>query len=196
MKRCGRKPTRLPTNSPSCLHDKNVPFTEVTRNADTQIKITGVPPEQISTLRNIVSDSFGTWDLVPAPGEANGYLLNMRPSTIADVQERTMSQSEDTIRRRIDQLGLTEPLVAPYGRGENEIIVELPGEGDPGARQVRDSGRRPARNSAGAGRRHPYPSEAAAMSAHNGVLPPNTEILPGSAECNAGSAERRELLRG
>ena len=36
------------------------------------------------------------------------------------------------IRRRIDQLGLTEPVVAPYGRGDNEIIVQLPGEGDPG----------------------------------------------------------------
>ncbi len=42
-----------------------------------------------------------------------------------------MAQSEDTIRRRIDALGLTEPVVAPYGQGDNEIIVELPGEGDP-----------------------------------------------------------------
>ena len=42
-----------------------------------------------------------------------------------------MAQSEDTIRRRIDALGLTEPFVAPYGQGDNEIIVELPGEGDP-----------------------------------------------------------------
>ena len=42
-----------------------------------------------------------------------------------------MDQAEETIRRRIDALGLTEPLVAPYGQGDNEIIVELPGEGDP-----------------------------------------------------------------
>ncbi len=168
------------------LHDKNVPFTEVTRNADTQIKITGVPPEQISTLRNIVSDSFGTWDLVPAPGEANGYLLNMRPSAIADVQERTMSQSEDTIRRRIDQLGLTEPLVAPYGRGENEIIVELPGEGDPVRAKsvIQAGGQLEIRLVQDA---NPYPSEAAAMSAHNGVLPPNTEILPGSVGATPGA---------
>src|SRR6202050_145118 len=168
------------------LHDKNVPFTEVTRNADTQIKITGVASEQISTLRSIVSDSFGTWDLVPEPGEANGYLLNMRPTTIADVQERTMSQSEDTIRRRIDQLGLTEPLVAPYGRGENEIIVELPGEGDPvRAKSVIQAGGqleiRLVQDQT------PYPSEAAAMSAHNGVLPPNTEILPGSPNATPGA---------
>jgi preprotein translocase subunit SecD len=71
------------------LRDKNVPFSEVTRNTDTQIKIAGVSPDQITTLRNVVSDSFGTWDLVPSPGEANSYLLNMRPSTVADVQDRT-----------------------------------------------------------------------------------------------------------
>ena len=66
-----------------------------------------------------------------APGEASGYLLTLKPSTIAAIQEQTMSQSEETIRRRIDALGLTEPFVAPYGQGDNEIIVELPGEGDP-----------------------------------------------------------------
>jgi preprotein translocase subunit SecD len=169
------------------LHDKSVLFGEVTRNTDTQIKIAGVSPDQITTLRNVVSDSFGTWDLVPSPGEANGYLLNMRPSTVTDVQDRTMSQSEDTIRRRIDQLGLTEPFVAPYGRGENEIIVELPGEGDPvRAKSVIQAGGqleiRLVQDP------NPYPSEAAAMGAHNGVLPPNTEILPGSASAAPGTS--------
>ena len=42
-----------------------------------------------------------------------------------------MAQSEETIRRRIDALGLTEPVVAPYGQADNEIVVELPGEADP-----------------------------------------------------------------
>jgi preprotein translocase subunit SecD len=168
------------------LHDKNVSFGEVTRNTDTQIKIAGVSPDQITTLRNVVSDSFGTWDLVPSPGEANGYLLNMRPSTVADVQDHTMSQAEETIRRRIDQLGLTEPFVAPYGRGEYEIIVELPGEGDPvRAKSVIQAGGqlqiRLVQDP------NPYPSEAAAMGAHNGVLPPNTEILPGTASSAPGS---------
>ena len=60
-----------------------------------------------------------------------------------------MDQSETTIRRRIDQLGLREPVIEPYGQGDNEIIVELAGEGDPVRRQDDYSGWRPARNSAG-----------------------------------------------
>ena len=42
-----------------------------------------------------------------------------------------MEQSLETIQRRIDALGLTEPTIAFTGQGDNEIIVELPGEGDP-----------------------------------------------------------------
>ena len=99
-----------------------------------------------------------------------------------------MSQSEDTIRRRIDQLGLTEPVVAPYGQGENEIIVELPGEGDPirAKSVIQAGGQLEIRLVEDA---NPYPSEAAALAAHNGVLPPNTEIAAGQASVQ--TPERR-----
>ena len=57
--------------------------------------------------------------------------MTMKPTVVSDIQQQTMDQSlEETIRRRIDALGLTEPTF-PYGQGDNEIIVELPGEGDP-----------------------------------------------------------------
>ena len=68
---------------------------------------------------------------LPLPAKPSGYLVTMKPTRIVNIQQQTMDQAEETIRRRIDALGLTEPLVAPYGQGDNEIIVELPGEGDP-----------------------------------------------------------------
>ncbi len=95
-----------------------------------------------------------------------------------------MDQAEETIRRRIDALGLTEPLVAPYGQGENEIIVELPGEGDPNrAKSVIQAG--------GQLELHlvldstPYSSEAAVMAAHGGVLPPNSQLVQGKSSASA-----------
>jgi preprotein translocase subunit SecD len=162
------------------LRDNHILFDQVTPVSDTQIKVTGLSPDQIGNFRSIVSDFFGVWDLVPAAGEQNSYLLNMRPSTVSDIQTRTMDQSRETIEKRIDQLGLTEPVVAPYGRGENEIIVELPGESDPvRAKSVIQAG----------GQleirlvedQNPYPSQAAALQAHNGILPAGTELVPSSA---------------
>ena len=46
-----------------------------------------------------------------------------------------MDQSLETITRRINALGLTEPTIAFTGRGDNEILVQLPGEARSHSRQ-------------------------------------------------------------
>ncbi|MGH9593756.1 MAG: hypothetical protein ACRD5L_11730, partial [Bryobacteraceae bacterium] len=158
------------------LRDKSVAFGQVLRNTDSQIKVSDITPDQSSNFRGVVSDFFPDWEVAGSPGEPNSYLLNMRPSAIAAIEQRTMSQSVGTIRRRIDALGLKEPVVAPYGRADNEIIVELAGESDPGeAKRVISAGGQlqiqlVADNT-------PYPSQDAAMAAHNGILPANTELV-------------------
>ena len=160
------------------LRDKAIRYDEIRKLSDTQILVHNIAPEQAGTARNLISDQFPDWNISPAPGEPSGYLVTMSPTRIANIQQQTMDQAEETIRRRIDALGLTEPLVAPYGQGDNEIIVELPGEGDPNrAKNVIQAG--------GQLELHlvldsaPYPSEAAALAAHGGVLPPNAQLIQG-----------------
>jgi preprotein translocase subunit SecD len=159
------------------LRDKNIHYDELRKVGDTQILVHNLAPESTGTFRDLVDANFPDWSIAPAAGETSGYLLTAKPSTISAIQAQTMSQSEDTIRRRTDALGLTEPFVAPYGQGENEIIVELPGEGDPNrAKSVIQAGgqlqlQRVEDTT-------PYPSNTAALAAHGGVLPPNTEMVP------------------
>jgi preprotein translocase subunit SecD len=171
-------------NVTKALRDKTIRYDEVRKLSDTQILIHNIAPEQAGSARTIIADQFPDWDIAPAPGEASGYLLTMKASHVADISQRTMDQAEETIRRRIDALGLTEPLVAPYGQGDNEIIVELPGEGDPNrAKSVIQAG--------GQLELHlvldstPYPSEAAAMAAHGGVLPPNSQLVQGKSSASS-----------
>src|SRR3984885_4545427 len=168
------------------LREKNIRYDEVRKLGDTQILVHNLAPDSTSAFRDLVSSGFPDWDISPAPGETSGYLLTLKPSTIAAIQDQTMSQSEDTIRRRIDQLGLTEPFVAPYGQGDNEIIVELPGEGDPNrAKSVIQAG--------GQLELHlvldttAYQSEVAAWAAHGGVLPPNAQIVQGKSSASGAS---------
>ena len=75
-------------------------------------------------------------------------------------------------------LGLTEPTIQLHGRKDNEILVQLPGEGDPTrAKAVIQAGGQlelklvqdPT----------PYPSEAAALAQHGGILPAGTELAQG-----------------
>lgn len=159
------------------LRDKNIRYDDLRKVSDTQILVHNLAADATATFRDLVGSSFPEWDLAPAPGEQSGYLLTLKPSTVAAIQAQTMAQSEDTIRRRIDALGLTEPVVAPYGQGDNEIIVELPGEGDPNRAKsvIQAGGQLELRRVEDP---NPYPSEAAALGAHGGILPPGTELLP------------------
>ena len=168
------------------LRDKSIRYDEIRKLSDTQILVHNVAPDQIGAARNLIADQYPDWAISAAPGETSGYVVTMSPTRIAAIQQQTMDQAEETIRRRIDALGLTEPLVAPYGQGANEIIVELPGEGDPNrAKGVIQAG--------GQLELHlvldsqAFPSEAAALASHGGILPPNAQLVQGKSSASTSS---------
>ncbi len=169
------------------LHKQNITTGEVREVGNTQILIRNVAPASTGSLQALVQNQFPDFTISQAAGEQNGFLLTMKNTVISDINERTMDQSLETIRRRISGLGLKEPNVAPTGRGQDEILVELPGEGDPTrAKQIIQAG----------GQLkfqlvlddNPYPSEAAALAAHGGVLPADSQLLPGSVETATGQS--------
>src|SRR6266700_6635742 len=167
----------------TALRAKNVRYDEVRRIDDTHILIHNIEPSQYSVLSDLQSTQYNNvWDMSPAPAQPNSYVWTLRANAIAQNQESTMTQTLETIERRVNALGLTEPTIQPRGgRNSNEILVQLPGEGDPTrAKAVIQAGGQlelklvedPV----------PYPSESAALAAHGGVLPPGTELVPGRSE--------------
>src|SRR3981189_2804932 len=115
------------------LRSKNIHYDEVRRVDDTHILVRNLDSSQFSEFRDLVTAQYNSvWDLAPAAGDPSGYTLTLRPSAVATIQEQTMTQSVETIERRINALGLTEPTIQPRGgRNANEILVQLPGEDDP-----------------------------------------------------------------
>ena len=57
------------------------------------------------------------------------------PSARAALREDAVVRTMETIERRIDELGVTEPSISRQGTAGNEILVQLPGVTDivPGA---------------------------------------------------------------
>jgi preprotein translocase subunit SecD len=163
------------------LHEKNIQFGEIRRVDDTHVLVREVDPATSGSFRDLVTSQFSEWSFEPAAGETNGYLLTMKPSVVADIRTETMDQSLETITRRINALGLTEPTIAFTGRNDNEILVQLPGEGDPTRAKsvIQAGGQLELQRVAD---EQTYPSEIAAMSAHGGVLPPGTVIVPGKPD--------------
>jgi len=167
------------------LREKNVNVGDIRRLDDTHIQVNNVEPATSTLFRDIVTNQFADWNISPAAGAVNGYLLTLKPSVIADLRRDTMDQALETITRRINALGLTEPTIAFTGRGDNEILVQLPGEGDPTrAKAIIQAGGQLSLNRVADDQT--YPSEAAALGAKGGVLPPGTEILPGRSDSAAG----------
>jgi preprotein translocase subunit SecD len=163
------------------LREKNVGVGEISRVDDTHILVHDVTPATSGMFHDIVSNQFTDWSLSAAAGEASGSLLTLKPSVISELRQQTMDQALETINRRINALGLSEPTIAFTGRSDDEILVQLPGEGDPTrAKAVIQAGGQLELQRVADERT--YTSEADALSSHGGVLPAGTMLAPGRAE--------------
>lgn len=86
---------------------------------------------QRSAFQDIVEKSFTDFVVSPASSsdEALAFELRLRPSEKMRIMRSAMEQALETIRNRIDQLGVRETTVAR--EGDNDILVQLPGIQDP-----------------------------------------------------------------
>ncbi|MBI3404285.1 MAG: protein translocase subunit SecD [Acidobacteria bacterium] len=161
------------------LPKQGVSFQEIRKINDVQIEVRNIPAEQSTLFRdNIYNILVATdWSYSATPGSANGFTLSMSASAQSGIKERTMNTAIETIDRRINALGLTEPTIARHGSGVYEILVELPGEDDPTRAKdvIRAGGQLELRlvvNDA------PFASRIDALAQMNGILPAGSELLP------------------
>lgn len=154
-------------------------------NYPDRIVIKGVPPEQTSDLRNLITDRLPEYDATS--GAENSWTLSMKPQQLSDLKNRAVQQAIETIRNRVDKLGISEPVIQEHGLGQYQILVELPGVDDPArVKEIMQSTamleiRQALNNGA------PYQSEQAALDANGGVLPPNAVLLHGRSIGSTGS---------
>ncbi|MCF5140483.1 protein translocase subunit SecD [Pseudomonas sp. WS 5532] len=79
--------------------------------------------------RALVRKNFNDFDIVPADLNGQAVLrLAMTPAKIAEIREYSIKQNLTTVRNRVNELGVAEPIV--QRQGANRIVVELPGVQD------------------------------------------------------------------
>jgi SecD/SecF fusion protein len=109
-----------------------------------------------------------TDDALQRQTQATGTALN-------DLRRETVQQALSTIERRVNELGVAEPVVALYGDADR-ILVQLPGIEDvESAKQIIKS---TAQLRLTLVERGPFPSRAAALLAYDNTLPAELEVLP------------------
>ena len=98
-------------------------------NHPEMIVVKGVPPDQTSDFKSIISDRLPEYDA--SSGAENSWTVSMKSQNLADLKNRAVAQAIETIRNRIDQLGVSEPVIQEHGLGDYQILVQLPGVDDP-----------------------------------------------------------------
>ena len=105
---------------------QNIPVPAVRRVSDSMFIAT--PPAGVSTAdyERIGKDFLPTFDVARA---ADGLRFHMKPAAAQQLQRDTISQAVEAIDRRVNALGVTEPIIVP--EGEDRIVIQLPGVDDP-----------------------------------------------------------------
>lgn len=178
------------------LRTHKINYNEVSKpdpvNNPGTIVIKGSPPESSADLRSIVSDRFPEYDL--KSGSENTWTVSMKPAALTELKDRAVQQAIETIRNRIDQLGVTEPTIQEHGLGEYQILVQLPGVDDPARVKeiMQSTAMLEIRQELGG----PYPSEDAALQQKGGVLPPDAVLLQGKStgSSDADNGDRWYLI--
>src|SRR5262249_8390470 len=160
------------------LNKRNVVFRQITRPQINTFQVVGVDPSKDNEFRAVLNERFSEWDLISTAGEVpNTYTMRLKPAQEQAYRDQSVDQAINTIRNRIDSMGVGETVIQKHGGpGENEILVQLPGIDDPArVKNIMQSTALLELKLVDSG---PFPSAAAAAQNYSGVVPANLEVLP------------------
>ena len=167
------------------MNKRKIVFSEISKpdpdNNPDHIVIKGVPPASRSDLLDIVSTRLPEYQATP--GANDTWAITMKPQMLTELKNKAVTQAIETIRNRIDALGVSEPTIQEHGLGQYQILVQLPGVDDPA--RVKDIMQSTAMLEIKQSLGGPYPSEQAALQDKGGILPPDAILLPGHSQPGA-----------
>jgi preprotein translocase subunit SecD len=162
------------------LRNRKIDYSDVTQpdqqNNPDHLVLKGMQPAARSDLLTIVQEKLPEYDVTGGPD--NSWNLSMKPSSLSDLKTKAVGQAIETIRNRVDALGVSEPTIEQHGAGgQYQILVQLPGVDDFG--RVKDIIQSTAMLEIKQSLGGPYPSEQAALQDKGGIIPADAVLLPG-----------------
>ena len=171
------------------LKAANLTYTQVYKpdpaNKPQAVRVEGTAAASSSTVRSTLDDKFSTEYDLAGGGADNTWSLTMKPSVETALEQKTVDQAIETITDRVNALGVSEPVVAPYGLGKYQILVDLPGIDD--LERVKSIIQATARLEIHAVVGGPYKDEQEAATSTGGSIPPDEMMLHGSGNLATGS---------
>jgi preprotein translocase subunit SecD len=144
-------------------------------------RVEGIPPDKDAAFRQAADEIASTnYDRNPLAG--GSYEFKMKPNIERDLREQAVEQAIQTIDRRVNELGVTEPSIARQPQAD-QILIQLPGVTDVArAKEIMGKTAQLEFKLVEAG----PASKEDLLKQYNGTLPGEMEILPGPAERGTG----------
>ncbi|HEX2056236.1 MAG TPA: protein translocase subunit SecD, partial [Nitrospiraceae bacterium] len=119
---------RAVVSAQDLLVEKKIPVESVKRVGSSQILFSFQKAEVKEQIQKLLDD-FPTYIEVEGSTTPNSILWALRDAEIKRIKDSAINQALETIRNRIDQFGVAEPLI--QRQGLKQIVVQLPGIKDP-----------------------------------------------------------------
>ena len=108
------------------LRAEKLRYRTVTHEADGSLKIKFTAADVRDDARSELRSSFGEFLMSAEDDETGNYLLvTLNEAMVREIEDYAVNQNLTTIRNRVNELGVAEPLVQRQGR--SRIVVQLPG---------------------------------------------------------------------
>jgi preprotein translocase subunit SecD len=110
------------------LVDKKIPVESVKRTASNQVTLMFQSGELKAQIQKIMED-FPSFVEAESQATSTTIVYEIKDSEIKRIKDSAINQALETIRNRIDQFGVAEPLI--QRQGLKQIVVQLPGISEP-----------------------------------------------------------------
>ena len=155
------------------LFKKNsITYQSMTRQAPGRFAIGGINADQEGKIKEQLDQYLRDWDYAFTATSAS---VSLKVPAVEALKDQAVDQSIETIRNRIDQFGVAEPII--QRQGKEWIIVELPGVDNPD--RVQNLIKTAAILEWKLVKGGPMETEEALLKDHNGVVPDDMEVVKG-----------------
>jgi preprotein translocase subunit SecD len=109
---------------------KGITFAGANRIDPKSFSVDGVEPARVKDMRDILRDYFRAPDWEVRESGEGRFVVQMTDVNVRKIKDQTVKEAIRTLERRVNQLGVAEPVIAEHGAAHDQILVQLPGVTD------------------------------------------------------------------
>ena len=159
------------------LNKASVRFSKLDTVDQQTFKVEGVSDD--GTFRAQVTEVGADANYNMSSGAGGTYTFALKPNVANVLREEAVTQALETIERRVNELGVSEPNITRQGE-QDQLLVQLPGVTD--VARAKDLISTTAVLELKLVDRGPFPTRETLLQQYNNSLPSELEVLPGKVD--------------